>query len=98
MRAAGGFVAIHAVFAAVGMALLFALGMVSRVRDIPARLGPAYLSGVAAVMSCLVLLLVVGVPIRLPELALTSVLLAIGFVAIRLWLRRRGRPPAVAVL
>ena len=34
MRAVGGFVAIHAVFAAVGMALLFALGMVSRVRDI----------------------------------------------------------------
>jgi hypothetical protein len=95
VRAAAGFVAIHAAFVGVGMALLFALGMVSRVRDVPARIGPAYLSGVASVIPCLVLLLVAGVPVRLPALALTSALLAGGFAAIGVWLARRGRPAVV---
>lgn len=88
MRHDAGIVAFHAAFAVPGMALLYALGLVRRLRDIPAAIGPAYVAGVAAVMSVLMLLLVSGVGIRLPQLAavaaaFTLVIAAAGFLLAR---------------
>jgi hypothetical protein len=93
VRAAVGFAAIHLVFAAVGLCLLYALGLVSRRRDALAALGPAYLSGLAAVMLCLLLLLVLGVAVRLPVLGAVSAGLSVAFVCVRLVLARRGHAP-----
>lgn len=101
MRHDGGFVAFHLAFAVPGMALLYALGMVRRVRDVPAAIGPAYLAGVAAVMSVLMLGLVLGAGIQLPQLAavaggLTVALAAAGFVLGRRRTREADPPEAEA--
>jgi hypothetical protein len=93
MRAGLGFAAVHVVFAAAGMALLYALGLVSRLRALTWALGPAYFCGLAAVMPVLILLLVLGVPVRLPLFAAVSLALTAAFGAAGLAAARRGREP-----
>jgi hypothetical protein len=93
MREEAGFVAFHLAFVPPGLALLYALGFVRRLREVPAAVGPAYLAGLAAVGSLLVLMLVLGAAVKLPALALvaiavTAVLGAVGFLR-----RGRERPP-----
>jgi hypothetical protein len=98
MRAALGFAGVHVLFALPGMALLFALGFVSRPRHLPAAIGPAYLCGLAAVMPVLILMLVVGLPARLPHVvamaaAVTAALVAVGIARRRREARGPEDPP-----
>jgi hypothetical protein len=93
MRAALGFAGLHLVFVVTGLALLYALGFVTRVRHVPFAIGPAYLAGLAAVMSALVLLLVVGVAVRLPQLAAVAGAMTVSFGAIGYLRMRSGRSP-----
>jgi hypothetical protein len=90
MRGALGFVAVHFVLAAPGTALLFAVGVVKRPRQILTALGPAYLCGIATVMPILILVLVAGAPVRLPHFVLTSAVAAIALAAVGVWRRRRA--------
>jgi hypothetical protein len=96
MRHDAGFVAFHLAFAVPGMALLYALGLVRRARDVPAAIGPAYLAGVAAVMSLLMLGLVLGAGIRLPQLAAVAGALTLALAATGFVMARRGADDANA--
>ena len=98
-RADVGFAAMHGLLALPGYVLLYGLGLIGRVRDLPGALGPAYLAGVATVMPVLIGLLVLGLPARMPQfLALVLVVTAL-LAAAALLLQRRGlrseieRPP-----
>jgi hypothetical protein len=94
MRSVLGFVAVHAVLASAGMALLFAAGLVTRVRQLPWALGPAYLCGLAVVMPVLVLILVLGGGVRLPQFVVTAALATIGLAAVGVRRARRADTPA----
>ena len=101
MREVAGTVGFHLVFAVPGLALLYALGMVRRLRDVPAAIGPAYLAGVAGIMSLLLAALSAGAAVRLPALALvaaaaTVLLAALGFRSARARAREEGTAPARA--
>lgn len=91
MRIALGFAGIHLVFVAAGMALLYALGLVTRLRDVPLAIGLAYLAGLASVMSLLILLLVLGASVRLPALIAAAMAVAVVSLVARFVLRRRTR-------
>lgn len=91
MRDVLGFVAVHALLAAPGAALLWALGIVERLRGLPAALGPAYLTGVALVMPAMIALLTAGLPARLPQFVALSVVLTGAFAAAGVAAERRGR-------
>ena len=91
MRDVLGFVAVHALLAAPGAALLWALGIVARPRELPGALGPAYLTGVAVVVPVLIALLTLGLPARLPQFVAAAVVLAAAFAAGGVLLARRGR-------
>jgi hypothetical protein len=95
-RSALGFAGLHLVFLAVGMALLYALGLVSQRRHLLTAIGPAYLSGLGAVMPILILLLVAGAPVRLPALGATAAALIVVCVAVGIVGSRRGRVAAAA--
>jgi hypothetical protein len=97
-RADLGFVAVHAVLVVPGMALLYGTGLVNRVRDLPAALGPAYLFGVAAVMTAMIALLVAGLPGRLPLFAVVAAALTFLFAAPRVLGALRGRRVASAAV
>lgn len=97
-RADLGFVAVHAVLVLPGMALLYATGLVNRIRELPAALGPAYLFGVAAVMTAMIALLVVGLAGRLPLFLLVAAGLTFVFAAPRALRTLRGRPVAPATV
>jgi hypothetical protein len=95
MRELAGTVGFHLVFVVAGLALLYALGFVRRLRDVPAAIGPAYLAGVAGVMTLLLAGLSAGATVRLPALVVvaaiaTVVLGALGFRAAR---RARAASP-----
>jgi hypothetical protein len=104
-RETAGTIAFHVAFAVPGMALLYALGFVRRLREIPAAIGPAYLAGIPTVMSILLFLLVLGVGIRLPQLAVVAAATTVVLGAVGLALRRRHladqreepEPPASAI-
>jgi hypothetical protein len=96
MRPALGFAGTHLAFAVAGMALLFALGLVRRPRQLPAALGPAYVCGLAAVMPVLILLLVIGAPVTLPTLFATVLVLTAALGAVGVRGIRRGRAPEAA--
>jgi hypothetical protein len=95
-RSALGFAGIHLLFAAAGMALLYALGFVSRLRHLLTALGPAYLAGLAGVMPVLILLMVLGVPIRAVEATVTATALTVALAATGFALSRRRPAPAPA--
>lgn len=93
MRQEVGFVAFHLLFIAPGLALLYALGFVTRLREVPAALGPAYLAGVAGTMSILLALLTLGAAVRLPLSVAVAGLLTVGLAAAGfLFARRRPAP------
>jgi hypothetical protein len=90
MRAVLGFTGVHVVLAAVGGALMYALGLVDRR---PGRawllaIGPAYFCGVALVLPALIALLVVGVALNLVSFLIVSLVAAAALVAAGL--RRRA--------
>jgi hypothetical protein len=93
MRETAGFVAFHLAFAVPGMALLYALGMVRRPRDVLAAVGPAYLAGIAAVMTILLAGLSAGAAIRLPVLVVVSGAVTVGLAVLGFVLARRRRAP-----
>lgn len=95
MRQDAGFAAYHLAFVPPGLALLYALGFLRRPRDVPAAIGPAYLAGVAVVMTPLVLLVVLDVGAKLPAFAALAFVLtaALGLVG---WLRRERFEPVEA--
>lgn len=95
-RADLGFLAVHAVLAVPGMALLYGTGLVSRIRDLPAAVGPAYLFGVATVITTMIVLMCAGLPGRLPLLAMVTAVLTVAFAAPRALAALRGRPTAAA--
>ena len=99
MRELAGTIGFHLAFVAPGLALLYALGFVRRWREIPAAIGPAYLAGVAGVMSLLLAALSAGASVRLPALvavggAATLALAAIGLVRARRSAADTAAPPA----
>lgn len=93
MRAELGFVAFHLLFVGPGLALLYALGFVRRLREVPAALGPAYLAGVAGTMSLLLGLLTLGAAVRLPLSVAVSGLVTVALVAVGFVLARRRPAP-----
>ncbi|MEA2472830.1 MAG: hypothetical protein QOE06_745 [Thermoleophilaceae bacterium] len=100
MRGLAGYLGFVAAFVAPGLALLYALGLVRRVREVPAALGPAFLAGVAVVMSLLMLALTAGVAVRMPAFAaaaggLTAALAVSGFVLARRSETGDGEPAPV---
>jgi hypothetical protein len=96
MRAALGFAAVHAVFALPGIALLHALGLVSRLRQVPAALGPGYFCGLAAVLPVLIALLVAGMTVGLAQFLAVSLGLTAALGAVGLWRRPEPDMPAAA--
>ncbi|MDQ3933826.1 MAG: hypothetical protein M3340_04255 [Actinomycetota bacterium] len=92
MRQDAGFAAFHLAFVPPGLALLYALGFVRRAREVPAAIGPAYVAGLAVVLTPLILLLVLGTGVKLPALAAVSFVatLALGVVG---WVRRERVEP-----
>jgi len=86
----------HMLFVAVGLTVLYALGLVSRPRQLIAAIGPAYLAGVGVVALPLVLLIVLGGPGRLPQLGAIAAILAVAFAAAGAWAVRRRSAPALA--
>src|SRR5690242_17287133 len=94
MRADAGFVAAHLLLILVGGALLYALKLVEpRPRRLLAAIGPAYLTGTAAVVPVLILLLVIGIPFRTPVVVLVCLAEAAAFVVLA-----RRRPYAEPAL
>ncbi|HEX8742378.1 MAG TPA: hypothetical protein VF712_04520 [Thermoleophilaceae bacterium] len=94
MRDAVWTVGFHAAFVLPGLALLYALGFVRRLRDVPLAIGPAYLTGVAGVISLLLIPLVLDVGVRLPQLVVASALCTLALAATGFVLARRGRARA----
>ena len=92
-----GFVAVHAVLIAPGAALLWALGIVERLRDLPRALGPAYIAGVALVIPTLIALLTLGWPAKLPQFVLVAAAFTTAFAVAGTLAGRRGRRVADAV-
>jgi hypothetical protein len=90
-----GFVALHVLVAAPGLALLYALGLV-RAKPAPllAALGPGFLVGVVVVGLPMIVLLVAGVAVTtFLSLALLGVVtLALAFAAMRAHRNRRREP------
>jgi hypothetical protein len=83
MRADAGFVVAHLLLMLAGGALLYALRLVEpRPRRLLAALGPAYLTGIAAVVPVLILLLVIGIPFRTPVIVLVCLVEAAVFVVL----------------
>jgi hypothetical protein len=96
-RADLGFVAVHAVLVVPGMALLYGTGLVNRIRDLPAAIGPAYLFGVAAVMVAMIALLVIGLNGRLPMFGAVVAAMTVVLAAPRALAAFRGRRIGSAV-
>ena len=94
MRQELGFVAFVVAFLVPGLALLYALGFVTRVREVPGALGPAFLAGVAGTMTVLLALLSAGAAVRMPLFVVVVGIATVGLVAAGFVLaRRRPRPP-----
>lgn len=92
MREAAGFLLANATYVIVGLALLWALGVIeARVRDGIAALGLAFLTGIAAVTLPLVALLVAGVPVTLATAAVVAAVELACACAAGVVLRRRDR-------
>lgn len=89
-RADLGFAATHALLVAPGLALLYCAGLVTRLRDLPWALGPAYLFGVASVMTTTIVLMVIGLPAKLPQIVAVAALLTAAFAGARLLAARRS--------
>ena len=97
MRAELGFIASQAALGVVGIALLYALGMVRlRARDLALALGPAYLAGLALVMGILTACLAVGIPATLASFAIVTVIATAALAAFGHWRRTasEAQPPA----
>jgi hypothetical protein len=88
MRALIGLFLLNAGFLVVGTTIIWAAGGIVRRGELVRLAGVAYLVGLAAVVSCWVLELVVGIPFGLPAIVGTAVALAIAALVTG---RRLGR-------
>src|SRR6266511_5128289 len=99
MRAAGGLLLFHALLLCVGIAFLYATGLVElRASRLVAALGAAHLAGIALTCLALVVLLVLGGSAGPAVFVIVSVVLAAGLAAAgRLGPARPPRAPTGAL-